>query len=93
MIPKIEKLPVSIMVSDMPLKHPPCFILREILISKCSLFIQASQLLKTLLASDLSSNEYVDDFAQDLSQGIKKAQDATQGNHKTAKVCVGLLYF
>ncbi|XP_035825485.1 baculoviral IAP repeat-containing protein 6 [Aplysia californica] len=47
--------------------------------------VEATQLLKTLLATDLSSKEYVDDFARDLSQGIQRAQDATQGNHKTAK--------
>uniref|UniRef100_A0A2C9JJC5 Dual E2 ubiquitin-conjugating enzyme/E3 ubiquitin-protein ligase BIRC6 n=1 Tax=Biomphalaria glabrata TaxID=6526 RepID=A0A2C9JJC5_BIOGL len=47
--------------------------------------VEATQLRKTLLSTDLSSKEFIDEFTKDLSQGIEKAQEATKGNHKTAK--------
>ncbi|CAL1542614.1 unnamed protein product, partial [Lymnaea stagnalis] len=47
--------------------------------------VEAIQLRKTLLSTDLSGKEFVDDFAKELTHGIEKTQDATQGNHKTAK--------
>lgn len=50
------------------------------------MYSQAAQLLKTLLAIPLSNKEYIDDFLKALSLGIQTAQDATHGNHKTAKV-------
>ncbi|XP_059157271.1 baculoviral IAP repeat-containing protein 6-like isoform X2 [Physella acuta] len=47
--------------------------------------VEAVQLRKTLLSTDLSNKEYIDDFTKELNHGIEKAHDATQGNHKTAK--------
>ncbi|GFS25394.1 baculoviral IAP repeat-containing protein 6, partial [Elysia marginata] len=46
---------------------------------------EATHLLKTLLSTELSIKDNVDDFENVLAQSIQKVQDATQGNHKTAK--------
>lgn len=46
--------------------------------------LQASQFLKSL--TSVESPEPVDTVVQELQQKIEAVQEATKGNHKTAKV-------